>query len=361
MANELTTQEVVGIADAANANTVDISKLAISVNTMIGTISANFEEIEGKLAQKMSEYEFIQYSSDSAKHKKEMKQDRADLNKLAKEIKDSCKTAKKEYLKPFDIFEARMKGLVDIVMDPCKLIDSKIKELEEAERDERNNNITNFFEQAAVGIIPEDFKEEFFDKIFDVSWLNISVSMKTYKDAITKEIENYKNGIQTIQFMDTEFEAQGMEVFRQTLCLNDAVAKINALKAEKAERERQLEEEKRRMEEENLRKLEEERLRLQVLAAQTLATEKEKIREEATRIAKEEFEREAAAKTEALKEKETLVSPSVITPVTTETPSCVSVETNSTAENNVTVTFSAENWAIVSRYLDRMGISYSRK
>lgn len=66
----------------------------------------NNEELKAAIAEKVKDYKTIAYTEDSLK---DMKADRADLNKLKKAFEDERKRVKKICMEPYTKFEQQVK------------------------------------------------------------------------------------------------------------------------------------------------------------------------------------------------------------------------------------------------------------
>ena len=87
-----------------------MSELKFEVAQTNGIIKVNFEELEKGLKEKLSEYEGAVFTEES---KTTAKGELANLRKLRKEIEDSRKQVKAEWMKPYDAFKLRVDGLLD--------------------------------------------------------------------------------------------------------------------------------------------------------------------------------------------------------------------------------------------------------
>lgn len=92
----------------------------------------NNEELKAAIAEKVKDYKTIAYTEDSLK---DMKADRADLNKLKKAFEDERKRVKKICMEPYTKFEQQVKEITALIDEPIELIDSQIKELDERRKE----------------------------------------------------------------------------------------------------------------------------------------------------------------------------------------------------------------------------------
>lgn len=197
-------------------------------------IQWNNEELKTEIANKMKEFESLVFTEETIK---DAKKDRASLNKLKTAFEDNRKRIKKEYMDPYNKFEAQVKEVVALIERPIALIDAQIKEVEENKRVQKKKEIEELFQE--IGF------QEFvtLEKIFDSKWLNASVSMASIETQMKEKMFQIGSDIFAInQLPDFSFEA--METYKATLDLGRAIsegqrlADIQKRKAAQEEEER---------------------------------------------------------------------------------------------------------------------------
>ncbi|WP_313132602.1 DUF1351 domain-containing protein [Anaerocolumna sp.] len=270
-----------------------MNKLQIVVNQKPGVISTNFEEIKAELSARMDIYKELEVTEEN---KPERKKDIATLRKMKKALDDRRIEVKKEYLKPCDDFEAKVKELTALIDDPIELIDNQVKVFEESQKLKKKQDIKNSY-QELIGEMGEYIP---LDRIYNSKWENVSVTMKTIREEMEDAISSTVMAVTTIKGMNSEAVPQALELYKKDLSLANAITYVNRYEQQKAEilaREEQKRKEeegrKRRAEEERIRKLERKRV-----------AEEERIREEARRKAiEEERQRVEAEKRKVEEEK----------------------------------------------------------
>lgn len=211
-------------------------ELRISPVSFPEKIEFNFDELKNELQLRTEQYANLVYTEDQIK---EAKTDRATLRKLVDALETERKRQKKECLKPYEEFEAKVKELVALVNKPVALIDSQVKAYEEKQKEEKRLKITELFEGKKR---PEWL---LFENLFVETWLNASVSMKTIEEAIDKTLEMVANDLAIIAEMP-EYSFEALQTYKASLDLRKAVSEAHRLsdmarmKAEyaKAEEER---------------------------------------------------------------------------------------------------------------------------
>lgn len=238
-----------------------MNELILQVRQNPGNIQLNFDELERQLDDKLSEYKGAVFTEES---KGMAKAEVASLRKLKKEIDDTRKAVKKEWMKPYDEFETRMKRLTSKVDEPIQLIDKQVKEFDQKRKEEKRASIRALYEETRAEY--EEYADYIsLEKLYDPRWENTSVSTKTIKKSLREQMESIKTAIMSIRAMRSDKEADALKLYKNTLDLNKAVQLITTYEQNKAEalkreeQHRQQEEEQRRLTEiEQIRTMERE-------------------------------------------------------------------------------------------------------
>lgn len=235
---------------------MDLLELKIENVTLPDAIRFNFEELKRGIVSRMEPYQGLVYTDDQMG---DAKKERANLNKLVKVLSDERIHIKKELLKPYEDFEAKINELTQIIQESVNLIDKQIKEHEQKKQQEKLNKIREYFaghpsnnEMGWLG----------FGQIFNEKWLNASVSMKAVQEEITSRFEQIKGDLSTLSSLP-EFGFEATEVYKTTLDINRALnegrrlSEIQKRKVEhKAEQARLREETEARKQEKAVREAE---------------------------------------------------------------------------------------------------------
>ena len=270
-----------------NMNTVTTmtTELALQGVVQPGRIAYNVEDIKEQALQIKETYEKMQYAASSAEQRnKDMKNDRAMLNKAATNAKKKLSEVKEAYMGPFSEFETGIKEAIASIDDAKNVLDKKVKEFEEAARAEKKAQITDYYDKSfnAAGIDP-DVKNIIFTIIYDPKWENATSTKKAYEEGIGRGLSKYEDGMKALSSDSyKDYHDEAVKVFLQNLDLAAALAEVEALKKRDEEIIRR---EKERLEAEARKKAEAELL------------EAKKRAEEAERAAKEAQMQAEMAKT----------------------------------------------------------------
>lgn len=340
----------------------DLSTLSFVANLKDGVITSNLEELSLAAKQKVAEYKEKDYGNDDTSSIKLMKGDRADLNKIVKAMDEKRKSIKTEYMKNFDVFEEEVKKASGIIKDQANELDVVIKNAENAAKEKKKAEIRSFYDSIS-SIVPEDFREKLYSKIYDCTWENATATKKAYKEGITNSVQSYVNARNTLDVMESEYFKEGLEVLNNTLDLSLAIAKVKELERKKEEI---LERERKRLEAEAAAKAEAEaRKKLEaerqaLAAAQQLKLQKEKEEQEKNAVISTSISKSEEAYIDATSERER-VAESIFAPETNKTHISnvnVSGDMVKVAKGCKNVSFNEIAWEEVKAFCDENGIGY---
>ena len=216
----------------------------IKVTQNAGTISFNFEEIKERLSAEMAHYKGMLFTEET---KKEAKETVASLRKLKKEVSDQRIKIKKVYMKPYDDFEAKVKELDALINEPINFINGQVEAFERERIEKKKKMICEIY--AGIMVAHGDVAEYLpLDRIYDSKWENATTTQKAITEAIADRVERMERDLSTIREMQSEFEDKGLEKYKSTLELSDAIAVMNQYQKQKEEimrREKEREERQR--------------------------------------------------------------------------------------------------------------------
>ena len=331
-----------------------MNELTVKTEVSTGEIIFNYEELEKTLQEKAETYKAIEYTGDMSVPDilKGLKNDRADLNKTLSELKEKDSEIRKIFMTPYENYKKKSDELKEIIKEPQQLIDSKVKEIEAAQKKEKEEKIRSFFNEAVMDNteIAGEYREQFFDLIFDKTWLNATTSAKKYKDAITAAISNFDAGLNMIRMTAGDYVEEGERIFKETLDLSKASAEM-----------KRLQEEAERIREKELARLEAEK-QAAIEAARIEAEKREKEKEKELAAKTEELaakEKELELKAEEQKrkaEEQNVVTKPVVNPVIQRT---IPVSAKETEESdNVLISVPKGQFAMLKMFCEQSGIKY---
>lgn len=177
-------------------------------------ISFNYEELKQELQEKSKLYASMVYGDDEIKR---AKSDKANLNKLKKALNDERIRQEKEYMKPFNEFKAQVNEIISIIDQPIAAIDEQVKAYESKQKEEKLEKIKELWEGTKHPAWLEC------KQIFNQKWLNATVSVKQVQAAIEERLAQIDSDVKTLEKLP-EFSFEALEVYKQTIDLNRAIA-----------------------------------------------------------------------------------------------------------------------------------------
>lgn len=227
-------------------------------------IEFNYEEIIQEIEPVVNEKASIYYSDEDIPV---AKKDMAKFNTFKKAINDERIRMKKEYMKPFEEFEAKVKDINALADKAVIAIDKQIKEYEDNQKREKLDKIKALWTQMAV---PEGLTME---KVYEERMLNTSFSMKKVETCFELAIGKFNRDMATLAALP-EFGFEAQQVYISTFDINKALAegqRMAQIQRQKAEYEA---EQARRKAEEEAKKVAEQ-VPAEVVTAEEIAQSKQ--------------------------------------------------------------------------------------
>lgn len=243
-------------------------------NERLPEIQWNFEEIKRYAAEKAAWYQSIAYTDADTK---EMKSDKAEINKFINALEDARKQKKKEYMAPYEVFEGQVKEALLPLRKTVALITEKIDEVEEQYREARKAKMEEFYYKYVGDLQPmvpfqKTIKEEFYKRAF---------TDKKLEQAYSCFFERLREDIKGLDQLPEKFRDKALLKYMEEFSLSAALQEGKRLE----ELDRLMEERRRKQEEERQARMAEESRRLEAAAReaqkqQELAAKQEPVQKE---------------------------------------------------------------------------------
>lgn len=190
------------------------------------TVTNNISEVK-EYALKLKEYySKLAFNDEQVK---EAKDERASVNKVAKQVADYRKSIVAEFKKPIDEFETTAKETEKILKETSGLIDTQVKKYEDMEKENKRQECEKLFNDL-IGDLKELVS---FDKIFTDRWLNKTAKMAEVESDIKSVIAKVNTGLQAIKELNSEFETELINTFLTDYDLSKAIMKNTELTKQK--------------------------------------------------------------------------------------------------------------------------------
>lgn len=145
-------------------------------------------------------YTGIIYTSDTIA---DAKKDRAQLNKLSKEINARKIQVKKQITKPYEEYEQEVKKLIGKIDSVSKSIDAQVKEFEYKEKQDKKQIICDYWNSLETGVG--------FAEVFEEQWLNKGYTENQWKSDLDLKAQRFNRDKELID----GFEDPEMRIFFQ--------------------------------------------------------------------------------------------------------------------------------------------------
>lgn len=180
-------------------------------------ISANFEAVKEWLTAELEPYANMVVTPEGMS---DAKKTRADIRKVGDSIDSQRKAVKKEWMRPYEAFESKVKELTGIVNEAVSNIDVQIKEMENAEKEAKRQRLWNLFTESSSDI--REYIE--FEDIFDKKWLNATFPETDAANAIVKQLDDIRDGLDAIRSMNSPYESAMLSEYSKSHNLAKAFA-----------------------------------------------------------------------------------------------------------------------------------------
>lgn len=199
-------------------------------------IDTNFAAIKAGLEEQLAPYANMIVSPDAIS---DAKRTRAEIRKVGDSIDSLRKAVKKQWLRPYEEFEAQCKELTGIVGGAVSNIDGQIKAMEQEIKDAKKHSLEEFFQVNAQDV--SDYIT--FDDVFDLRMLNSTYSQQTAEDEISRQLDEVRSDLTSIRSFKSPYEAAMLSHYARCHRLGEALAEGHRLEAiQKAEEERKAKE-----------------------------------------------------------------------------------------------------------------------
>ncbi|MBC2368123.1 DUF1351 domain-containing protein [Listeria booriae] len=141
----------------------------------------DFEKLQQFVTEYASKYQNLAFTAENVKTAKSA---RTELRKIEKAIDDRRKDIKRQINIPLDEFETQIKKLTTVIKDTITPIDAGIKEIENAEKAEKQKAILAIVEEIA-----EDRGINSGRIIIDAKWSNKTTTESTIRAGVAEQVE----------------------------------------------------------------------------------------------------------------------------------------------------------------------------
>lgn len=158
-----------------------------------GDISTNVENLKESLRNEVEP--FVGYEIEDETQVSDGKDVLSKLRKIRKMIDDEKKRVKSEYMEPYTSFEKHVKDMFGDIDKAIKEIDEQVKLYEQMRKDEKYQEIKDYYDIAGIEEVPLDL-------IFKTQWLNKGYKEKDWMKELDEEITRILGDFITLSEFD---------------------------------------------------------------------------------------------------------------------------------------------------------------
>ena len=192
----------------------------MTVRMTIPTIpepTGNLDEVQTNIDTMLASFTGRVYTADEIKL---AKSDRAQVNRLDKQLAEAAKAIKDTYLEKVNPTLDRISKMRGQVKQVSATIDQQVKNVEDAEKEDKRKALELIYRDAAgddlAPLIP-------FKRIMDQRWLNKTVSLDTAGRELRKALETHREALRIIRDTCGEDAEACTTEYLRALSLNDAL------------------------------------------------------------------------------------------------------------------------------------------
>ena len=165
----------------------------------IAVYKVNYEDVKNYLATELKKYDNLLVTEEYIQM---AKKSRAELNAMKKDLQARLSEVRNAQLKPYNDLKANYTDALEKMIDEQLVkIDNAIKEIEQKKAEEKQKEITEYFNQAnAKAELNIEIRQ-----LFNPKWTNQTYSINKIKGEIDAFFQRVKADIEVIESFDDEF------------------------------------------------------------------------------------------------------------------------------------------------------------
>lgn len=166
--------------------------------------------------------EYVSGIEPTEENVKEVKKTLAQSRKFVKALSDRRIQIKKDLLQEFSEFETQVKEISGIIDTADTTVREKVRELEEAEREQKRLVILDLWNKRVTGYRIDGLIPDLFDIWLQPRYLNATTTMKTIETEMVEFLEQTEQDMNALDNFDDEYRVE----YLGTLNLADAIATV---------------------------------------------------------------------------------------------------------------------------------------
>ena len=180
-------------------NTKETEIVITNTTNAIAVYKVNYEQVKNYLATELKKYDNLLVTEE---YMSMAKKSRAELNAMKKDLQARLSEVRNAQLKPYNDLKANYTDALEKMIDEQLVkIDSAIKEIERKKAEQKQAEITEYFNQVnAQAELNIEIRQ-----VFNPKWTNQTYTMSKIKGEIDGFFKKIKADIEVIESFDDEF------------------------------------------------------------------------------------------------------------------------------------------------------------
>jgi predicted DNA binding CopG/RHH family protein len=215
-----------------NRAMTDLILADLKTEISVGTITSNAADLLAAVKRGVEKYLDANYVPDE----KTAKADRAELNRVEKEVAAQAKRICTAYNAPLEAFNNIVSEIRTTIKNAAQTVDNAVKAYEEGQKEAKRRDIQAYFDGKGFDLVP-------LDMFFDDRWLNKGYKLPDIKKEIDAKIAEIYGNIKVLENI-ADYGTMAKAFYLETLDMGAAMLKVQTLKdnavrvaREQAERE----------------------------------------------------------------------------------------------------------------------------
>lgn len=154
----------------------------------------------------------------------------AALNKQIKLIEDKRKEVKKEYNRPYEIFEKAAKDVVSVLTTARENLWGQVKKAEEEQQEQKKKLLRAHWDKLNSETIGG---YRTFEQVFNLKWVNKSSKLENVLEEMKSLFEASVSDVMAIRSLNSEFEVSLLEYYKDGHNVSEVVTYNNRLNEQK--------------------------------------------------------------------------------------------------------------------------------
>lgn len=220
-----------------------LAQFELQLKALPGKATFNYEEAKAWVESIAKHYNYVV----TPENERTAKAERAEINRIIKQINEQRIQAKKDYMADWEPKEAQVMEITSMLKKTISVIDVQLKAGEVKRKEDKRKEIEEYFSSLDVDIVKLEIIR--LDDVFNDKWLNKTVSTAKWQAELDNKIESIQSDLELIEKLqgDKEDIKETKLFYLDSLNINQALREFENKKEYKERLRKQEEEAKERL------------------------------------------------------------------------------------------------------------------